>query len=95
MSRLRCAKYANYIITLIDQLSYSEKNIVLAGNGSVLRNDYFRGSINDELRFQFSDIKWTFSSISPAYGAGLMAARLNNIDIKISDILKGDTLAAA
>ena len=85
---------ANYIITLTDELNYSENNIVLAGNGSVIRNDYFRSSINDELRFQFPDIKWTFSAISPAYGAGLMAARLYDIDVSISDILKGDALAA-
>jgi len=86
---------ANYITTLTEELNYSKKNIVLAGNGSVIRNDYFRGSINDELRFQFPDIKWTFSSISAAYGAGLMAARLYDIDVGISDILRGDTLAAA
>jgi N-acetylglucosamine kinase-like BadF-type ATPase len=86
---------ANYIISITDELNYSKKNIILAGNGSVIQNDYFRGSINDELRFQFPDIKWIFSTISPAYGAGLMAARLNNIDIKISDILKGEALAAA
>ena len=86
---------ANYITTLTDELNYSNKNIVLAGNGSVIRNDYFRGSLNDELRFQFSDIKWTFSTISPAYGASLMVARMYNIEVEISDILRGDALAAA
>jgi N-acetylglucosamine kinase-like BadF-type ATPase len=86
---------ANYIISLTDELNYSKNNIVLAGNGSVIRNDYFRSSVNDELRFQFPDIKWTFSTISAAYGAGLMAARLHHIDVAISDILKGDALAAA
>ena len=74
---------------------YSKNHIVLAGNGSVVRNDYFRNSINDELRFQFPDIKWTFSSISPAYGAGLMVAHLHDIDVSIREILKGDALAAA
>ena len=68
---------------------------MLAGNGSIIRNDYFRSSINDELRFQFSDSKWTFSTISPAYGSGLMAAKLYGIEVAISDILKGDALAAA
>ena len=86
---------SNYIISLTDELNYSKENIVLAGNGSVIRNDFFRRSINQELRFQFPDIKWTFSAISPAYGAGLMAARLYDIDVKISDILKGDVLAAS
>ena len=86
---------ANYIISLTEELHYSKNNIVLAGNGSVIRNDYFRSSINDELRFQFSDIKWTFSTISPAYGSGLLAAKLYGVDVEISDILKGDALAAA
>ena len=86
---------ANYIILLADKLNYTQKNIVLAGNGSIIRNNYFRSSVNDELQFQFSDIKWTFSAISPAYGAGLMAARLHGINVEISDILKGDALAAA
>jgi N-acetylglucosamine kinase-like BadF-type ATPase len=86
---------ANYISSLTEELNYSKNNIVLAGNGSVIRNDYFRNSISDELRFQFPDIKWIFSAISPAYGAGLMAARLYDIDVRIGDILKGDALAAA
>ncbi len=86
---------ANYITILTEKINYSKKNIVLAGNGSVIRNNYFRSSINDELRFQFPDIKWTFSSISAAYGAVLMVARLYDINVEISDILKGDALAAA
>ena len=86
---------SNYIISLTDELNYSKRNIVLAGNGSVIRNDFFRTSINQELRFQFPDIKWTFSAISAAYGAGLMAARLYDIDVKISDILQGDALVAS
>ncbi len=60
----------------------------------IIRNDYYRSSIDDELRFQFPEITWTFSSISPAYGAGLLAARLYARDVSISDILKGDALAA-
>jgi len=87
---------ANYIISIVEKLKFNEDNIELAGNGSVIRNDYFRQSLNDELKFHFKDIKWTFSTISPAYGAGMMAAKLfNNLEIKISDILKGDPLLAA
>ena len=55
---------ANYISSLTEELNYSKNNIVLAGNGSVIRNDYFRNSISDELRFQFPDIKWIFSACS-------------------------------
>tara|TARA_Y100000590_G_scaffold470024_1_gene661447 strand:- start:802 stop:1791 length:990 start_codon:yes stop_codon:yes gene_type:complete len=86
---------ANYVISVTEKLKFHDNNIVLAGNGSVIRNDYFRKSINDELKFHFKDVKWTFSTISPAYGAGIMAAKLfNDLDIRVSDILKGDALAA-
>ena len=83
------------IIALTDELDYNESHIVLSGNGSVIRNDFFRKSLNDDLRFNFPDIKWTFSSISPAYGAGILAAKIHNVDIKVSDIVKGDALVPA
>ena len=86
---------SGYIITLTDELDYSENHIVLSGNGSVIRNDFFRNSLNDELRFNFPDIKWTFSSISPAYGAGILAAKIYDVHVKVSDIVKGDALAPA
>ena len=85
---------ANYIESIVDRINYSSKNIVLAGNGSVIRNDYYRKSVNDELSFLFSDIKWTFSKISSAYGASIMAGKLYDMDVKVSDILKGKILAA-
>jgi len=86
---------AEYILTLTDKLGYNEDNIVLAGNGSVIRNDFFRKSLNDELWFNFPEIKWTFSSISPAYGAGILAARLYDVKVKVSDILKGNAIVSA
>ncbi len=85
---------ASYIESLAEKLNYSSDSIVLAGNGSVIRNDYYRKSVNDELSFLFSDIKWTFSKISSAYGASIMAGKLYDMDVKISDILKGEALAA-
>ena len=97
LSVLQEASHAvsEYIITLTDELHYNENNIVLSGNGSVIRNDFFRNSVNDELRFNFPDIKWTFSSISPAYGAGILAAKIYDVHVKVSDIVKGDALAPA
>ena len=85
---------ADYILALADTLRYTKKNIVLAGNGSVIKNDFFRKSLNDELRFNFPEIKWTFSTLSPAYGAGILAARLHDMEVKVSDILKGDTFVS-
>ncbi|MDP6570696.1 MAG: BadF/BadG/BcrA/BcrD ATPase family protein [Candidatus Marinimicrobia bacterium] len=85
---------AEYIIALTEEMNYTEKQIVLAGNGSVIRNEFFRKSVNDDLRFQFPEIKWTFSAISPAYGAGIMAAKIQNVDVKIGDVVKGNALAS-
>ena len=86
---------AKYILTLADKLEYNENKIVLAGNGSVIRNDFFRKALNEELRFNFPEIKWTFSSISPAYGAGILAARLYDVKVKVSDIVKGNAIVSA
>ena len=84
---------SEYIIALTDDLGYNESQIVLSGNGSVIRNDFFRNSLNEDLRFNFPNIKWIFSSISPAYGAGILAAKIYDVDVKVSDIIKGNTLA--
>jgi len=86
---------AQYILSMLDRLEFNRTNLVLAGNGSIIRNDFYRSSLNDELRFHCPDLKWTFSSLSPAYGAAIMAARLYDVDIKISDILKGDVLVSS
>ncbi len=85
---------AEYIIALTEALNYTKKQIVLAGNGSVIQNEYFRKSLNDDLRFHFPEIRWTFSAISPAYGAGIMAAKIQNVDVKIRDVVKGNALAS-
>ena len=68
---------------------------MLAGNGSIIYNDFYRNSLNEELRFNFSNIKWTFSKLSPAYGAGILAARLHDVEVRVSDILKGEILVSA
>ncbi len=86
---------AGYITALAEELKYNENHIVLAGNGSVIQNELFRKSLNDDLRFDFPEIKWTFSTISPAYGAGMLAAKVQGVDVKVSNILKGDALVAA
>ena len=62
---------------------------------SIIRNDFFRRSLNDDLKFNFSKITWTFSSISSAYGAGILAAQLYDAPVKVSDILKGNSFVSA
>ena len=78
---------ADYIIELLDELNYKSKNLILAINGSVIKNKFFRQSLHDTLQFNFKKIKWITSRISPAYGAAILAAKYKNINIKLSDII--------
>ena len=88
---------AEYIFQLIYDLNLSFKNqsIVLAGNGSVIKNDFYRKTLNDALQFDFKEIKWTFSTISNAYGAGLLACRLHDINVELSNIIESNYFLAA
>ena len=88
---------AEYILQLVHDLeiTINDGSIILAGNGSIIRNDFFRKTLNDALQFDFPNIKWTFSNISNAYGAGLLAARLHDIDVKLSQIIDSDYYLAA
>ena len=72
---------AEYIVEVRDVMEYGDNDIILAGNGSVLRNDYFRKELNNALSFDFNQIKWIFLDISPAYAPGVLSARLKSIKI--------------
>ena len=86
---------AEEIIELTRKMQYSKESIFFSGNGSLIRNDIFRSSLDDALRFDFNKIVWTFSSISAAYGAGIVASRLIGLDIELKKIVNGDPLASA
>lgn len=87
---------ADYIIDIHSMLDYKKTNdIVLFGNGSVIKSPIYRKSLNDSLSFNFKNISWIFSEISPAYGAALIAAlSRDKVTIRISDIIKGDYLVS-
>jgi len=85
---------AEEIVDLAQKMSYNSKSILLAGNGSLVRDDLFRKCLNDALQFDYTDIAWTFSMISSAYGAGVLSAKLVEVDVALKDILKGDPIAA-
>ena len=85
---------AEDIVDLAKKMLYNNEQILLAGNGSLIRNDFFRKCLNDALQFDFKDITWTFSTISSAYGAGMLSAKLIEVDVPLKDILKGVPVAA-
>ena len=88
---------ADYIINLIEMLDYKNTNeLVLFGNGSVIKSPIYRKSLNDSLSFNYSKINWIFSKLSPAYGAAMIAAlSKDKISIKTKDILDGDYLVSS
>ena len=87
---------ADYIINLNQLLDYRINNdLVLFGNGSVIRSNLYRKSLNDALSFQFPKINWILSDISSAYGSAMLAAlSKDNNKITVKQILKGDYLVS-
>ncbi len=72
---------ADYVINLSHEIEVNEKKIIIAGNGSILKNNYFRSELNNALTFDFEEIKWIFLDISPAYTSGILSARLKGFEI--------------
>ena len=85
---------SEYIVNVIDDMGLKSKSMILAGNGSVIRNDFYRKNLNNALIFDIPDLAWTFSDLSAAYGAGIIAAKSKNVDVDISKILLGGPLHA-
>ena len=79
---------AEYILFLIDELKISKDKVIIAGNGSIIKNKFYRKSLNDSLQFDINDLHWIFSDISCAYSAGIMAAKYKKINISINNIVK-------
>ena len=88
---------ADYIVDLYSMLDYQKTDdLVLFGNGSVIKSPIYRKSINDSLSFQFKNISWIFSDISAAYGSAIIAAiSKDKVLINVKDIIKGDYLASS
>ena len=72
---------AEYVIEIRNIIQFGNEDILIAGNGSVLKNNYFRKELNNALSFDFNEINWVFLDISPAYTSGLLSAKLKNINI--------------
>jgi len=79
---------ADYINCIFDDLKYTKEDVIIACNGSVIKNDFYRKLLADALQFDFKNIHWIFSDLSPAYGAGLMVCDMNKIEISLTDILE-------
>ena len=87
---------SEHIVSLVEMLDYNQSNeLLLFGNGSIIKSDLFRASLNDALSFNYSKVNWFFSKLSSAYGSAIIAAlSKDKKHIKIKDILKGDYLVS-
>ena len=77
----------DYIIHLVDEMNFNKKNIIIAGNGSIIKNDFYRSLITDSLKFDFDNINWVFSDIPCSFSAGVLAAQGKNINISLNKII--------
>tara|TARA_B100001142_G_scaffold330391_1_gene399123 strand:+ start:108549 stop:109520 length:972 start_codon:yes stop_codon:yes gene_type:complete len=78
----------DYIIHLVDEMNFNKKNIIIAGNGSIIKNDFYRSLITDSLKFDFDNINWVFSDIPCSFSAGVLAAQGKNINISLNKIIQ-------
>ena len=79
---------SDYILRMCERLDILTSNdIIIAINGSVIKNNFYRKLLEEALQFDFKKIHWVSSSISPAYGAGLIAANYNDINVSIKQVI--------
>ena len=78
---------AEYIVEIYNTLNSKSK--ILAINGSVIKNDFYRKLLKEALLFDLKDINWLSTDLNPAFGAGLLAADYQSINISIKKLVKG------
>ena len=83
---------AEHILTLTDQISYLNDDLIIIANGGVLEDSFYRQSLEDALSFDFDNINWLFPSISTAYYPGLLSCKLLGININVEHILKDNPI---
>jgi len=79
---------AEYIINIVEKLEYGNSDLVLAINGSIIKNNFYRKLLKESLQFDFKNIHWISSILNPAYGSGILAAKFKKIDILYTNIIK-------
>ena len=80
---------ADYILNIcerLDMINLSE--IIIAINGNVIKNNFYRKMLNEALQFDFKKIHWVSSYIDSAIGAGILASNYKGIDISLKTIIR-------
>ena len=80
---------ADYILNIcerLDMINLSE--IIIAINGNVIKNNFYRKMLNEALQFDFKKIHWVSSDVDSAIGAGILASNYKGIDISLKTIIR-------
>ena len=80
---------ADYILNIcerLDMINLSE--IIIAINGNVIKNNFYRKMLNEALQLEFKKIHWVSSDIDSAIGAGILASNYKGIDISLKTIIR-------
>ena len=82
---------SEYIKSIAEKMEILNSDVMLSINGSIIKNNFYRKLLEESLQYDFNKIHWLSSVLSPAYGAGIMAGKYKNININLTDIIKGVT----
>ena len=80
---------SEYIKSIAEKMEILNSDVMLSINGSIIKNNFYRNLLEESLQYDFNKIHWISSVLSPAYGAGIMAGKYKNININLTDIIKG------
>ena len=80
---------ADYILNICERLDVIKlSEIIIAINGNVIKNNFYRKILNEALQFDFKKIHWVSSDIDSAIGAGILASNYKGIDISLKTIIR-------
>lgn len=82
---------ADKIILLCDKISYTNDDMMIISNGSIMKDSFFRKALSDALSFDFKNVGWLFPTIGSAYYPGLISCKILGLNININDILNKKT----
>ena len=80
---------ADYILNICERLDIINlSEIIIAINGNIIKNNFYRKMLNEALQFDFKKIHWVSSNIDSAIGAGILASSYKGIDISLKTIIR-------
>ena len=80
---------ADELLQMIDKAGLRREKMTIGINGTIIINSaVYRQIMADALSYDLPDITWLPPEIDPAFGAGLIAARLNHIAIDRDSLKK-------